>query len=132
MSDAGWIGVDLDGTLAQYPVPITEVGEPIPAMIARVKAWLEQGIEVRIVTARVGQCGRSNSDGVVDDEAFATEQYRMIQEWCVKNIGQALEVTCSKDFMMLELWDDRARRVETNTGVEYNAIIDWEAMRVRS
>ena len=34
----------------------------------------------------------------------------------MKHIGQELEVTCTKDFGMIELWDDRAIRVEKNTG----------------
>ena len=50
-----WIGVDLDGTLAryeQYEGPMS-IGEPIPEMVDRVKAWLAAGREVRIFTARV-------------------------------------------------------------------------------
>ena len=43
MSFSGWIGVDLDGTLAHYDgwKGIEHVGPPIPAMLARVKYWLE-------------------------------------------------------------------------------------------
>lgn len=52
-----WIGVDLDGTLAYYDGWKGEhhIGDPIPEMLDRVKGWLEQGYEVRIVTARVCQ-----------------------------------------------------------------------------
>lgn len=39
-----------------------------------------------------------------------------IQTWCVANGLPALEVTCVKDFGMIELWDDRAVQVEPNTG----------------
>ena len=46
----GWIGVDLDGTLAEYHgwKGSEHIGSPLPAMLARVKTWLEQGIEVRV------------------------------------------------------------------------------------
>lgn len=112
MSSGGWIGVDLDGTLA-YWEPGQEwdgisIGAPIPLMVARVKDWLLHGIEVRIVTARVAG-GDSRTD--------AERQRREIVEWCMKHIGYALPVTASKDFQMIELWDDRAVRVETNTGM---------------
>ena len=51
---AGWIGVDLDGTLAHYGgwVEPERIGQPIAPMVARIKEWLGQGIEVRIFTAR--------------------------------------------------------------------------------
>lgn len=114
---SGWIGVDLDGTLAQYPVPIDTVGEPIPRMVDRIKGWLDEGIEVRIVTARVGACGERNTEGVVDDSAFSTRQHHIIHQWCLKHIGRVLPVTACKDFNMIQLWDDRAVQVETNTGL---------------
>ena len=40
-----WIGVDLDGTLAHYKgwKGRDHIGEPIPAMMQRVKQWLEEG-----------------------------------------------------------------------------------------
>jgi hypothetical protein len=50
----GWIGVDLDGTLAEYHgwVGPEYIGPPIPAMLDRVKLWLEEGRTVKIFTAR--------------------------------------------------------------------------------
>ncbi len=53
----GWIGVDLDGTLARYDgwVGVMHVGDPVPAMLDRVQRWLEQGLDVRIFTARVSR-----------------------------------------------------------------------------
>ena len=35
----GWIGVDLDGTLAMYDgwVGVSHIGEPVPAMLQRVR-----------------------------------------------------------------------------------------------
>ena len=47
-----WIGVDLDGTLAQAdPWQNFEHMKPIPNMMKRVKIWLELGYRVKIVTA---------------------------------------------------------------------------------
>src|SRR5207344_2652938 len=51
----GWIGVDLDGTLAYYDQwrGPEHIGEPVPAMLERVQRWLAEGKDVRIFTARV-------------------------------------------------------------------------------
>ena len=51
----GYIAVDLDGTLAFYDHwrGVEHVGEPIPAMVQRVRQWLSEGKDVRIFTARV-------------------------------------------------------------------------------
>lgn len=99
----GWIGVDLDGTLAQYDgwVDLMHIGDPIPAMVARVKAWVEAGEDIRIFTARAGV-------------SLALD--RRIQDWCELHIGARLPVTNVKDFKTLMIFDDRARQVEFNTG----------------
>ena len=104
-----WIGVDLDGTLAHYGTfqGMDHIGEPVPLMLTRVMEWLEKGIEVRIMTARVAQPSEDHS---IEDAT------RFIEEWCVRHIGQKLPVTCIKDSGMVELWDDRAIRVIKNTG----------------
>jgi len=39
-----------------------------------------------------------------------------IAAWCKLHIGQVLPLTCTKDYGMIELWDDRAVQVEMNTG----------------
>ncbi len=107
----GWIGVDLDGTLAEYNGWVSElhIGEPIPAMAERVRTWISEGREVRIFTARVGKQGRSES--TIDEIRTA------IQNWTEKHLGVRLAVTNEKDYGMVELWDDRAIRVIANTGV---------------
>jgi len=106
---AGWIGVDLDGTLARYDgwKGVEHIGEPVPAMLARVKRWLAEGKDVRIFTARVA----GHRQGLA-----AEETRRYIDEWCLKHLGQTLPVTNIKDFGMIELWDDRAVQVRMNTG----------------
>lgn len=51
----GWIGIDLDGTLAEYDgwKGVEHIGKPIPSMVKRVKEWISEGKDVRIFTARV-------------------------------------------------------------------------------
>lgn len=107
---AGWIGVDLDGTLAQYTgwQGPEHIGEPVPKMLERVKRWLDEGYEVKIFTARMS-----------GPRADITEVERMrtlIENWCEEHLGKRLEVTCIKDYGMIELWDDRAVQVRLNTG----------------
>ena len=102
----GWIGVDLDATLAHYDgwkMSDQPIGEPIPKMVDRVKKWLKEGRTVKIFTARVDR----DVDG---------KQESMIKEWCKEHIGQELEVTNVKTRSMYQLWDDRAIGVQKNTG----------------
>lgn len=114
---SGWIGVDLDGTLAHYSGWTGGgVGDPVPVMADRVRGWLAAGREVRICTARVAETGLPNQVGGFDDETFANAQRAIIQDWTEKHFGVRLQVTASKDFGMVELWDDRAVRVVANTG----------------
>lgn len=105
-----WIAVDLDGTLAEYSGWQGElhIGAPIPAMVARVRAWLDAGREVRIFTARAAGGGRASADPAVIAGT--------IQAWCNEHIGQVLPITATKDYGMIELWDDRAVQVIANTG----------------
>jgi hypothetical protein len=114
---AGWIAVDLDGTLAQYGGwNGGAIGEPIPAMLARVSEWITQGAEVRVFTARVAETGLANEAGEVDDRTFAEAQRELIEQWRERHLGIRLAVTATKDFGMIECWDDRSIRVMTNTG----------------
>ena len=110
--NGGWIGVDLDGTLAHYDgwQGASHVGEPILAMQTRVLKWIAEGQKVRIFTARVSH------DGSPKRVKDALEALHAIQEWSVKHLGVALPVTCTKDYRMTELYDDRAVQVRMNTG----------------
>jgi hypothetical protein len=111
---SGWIGVDLDGTLAEYSgwVNETHIGEPIPGMAFRVRRWLAEGKDVRIFTARVArQFSDQHRDRIESQYAEG-----VIREWCYQHLGRVLPVTCVKDMGMIELWDDRAVRVKANEG----------------
>lgn len=97
----GWIGVDLDGTLAVYPPENGAlIGDAIPGMAERVRKWHKDDIEVRIFTARAG-----SRAGV-----------KQVKAWLKANELPDLMVTNVKDSGMAELWDDRAIRVIRNTG----------------
>lgn len=108
----GWIGVDLDGTLAFYDgfKGSDQIGEPIKPMVERVKGWRAAGREVRIFTARVSL---EHAQGFERDSQLAR---KTIEDWCLKHIGEVLPITCMKDFAMVELWDDRCVQVVPNTG----------------
>ena len=117
-----WIGVDLDGTLATYEkwVAWNVFGNPIEPMVNRIKKWLAEGKEVKIFTARAAFLA---DDGkmvcLVTGNTFNKEMItKAIQDWCDKVIvGWRPEVTATKDFNMIELWDDRAIQVIPNTGI---------------
>lgn len=110
MSGHGWIGVDLDGTLAYYEkwTDHRDIGAPIPAMVERVQRWLAEGKDVRIFTAR--------ANAVMQPLYLFVETCNAIEAWCLKHIGRVLPITNAKDYQMIELWDDRCIQVVTNTG----------------
>ncbi len=116
---AGWMGVDLDGTLAYYDglKGPEYIGDPIPAMVDRVKKWLNEGREVRIFTARVSCTDLVKKDDTRDDAKVAAVARKQIEAWCLMHIGVRLQVTAVKDFGMIELWDDRCVQVQPNAGV---------------
>lgn len=105
----GWIGVDLDKTLAHYDsgdyhrFGATYIGEPIMPMVEFVRALLSQGIEVKVFTARV-------------DGEYNPQVKEAIQNWTEKYLGARLDVTNVKTMDMEVLYDDRAVQVIPNTG----------------
>lgn len=107
MAYNGWIAVDLDGTMVEYDHwrGVEHIGKPIPLMIDRVKQWIAEGQEVRIFTARVG--------GPPEEEKAARP---IIEAWSLETFGVVLEVTCKKDYGMIQQWDDRCVQVIPNTG----------------
>ena len=103
----GWIGVDLDGTLARFDREawfrsgFKYIGDPIPSMLSMVKSALDQGRTVKIFTARA---------------VHGQQAINVIHEWLFRQGLPKLEVTNVKDEEMIELYDDRAVGVIFNTG----------------
>jgi hypothetical protein len=115
ISSHGWVGVDLDGTLATFELgQWPKIGEPVPSILETVEQLLADGREVRIMTARVG--GLFKPDVSVDEYEDAVMQKLLVEKWCHKHLGRALPVTAVKDYDMDLLLDDRAVAVEKNTG----------------
>lgn len=131
----GWIGVDLDGTLAYYDgwKGTEHIGAPIQPMVARVKRWLAEGRDVRIFTARIYGGNVALKQGNPDGEAVrdVAEVRGYIEAWCLEHLGQALPVQNVKDYAMAELWDDRAYRVVLNEGVTATEKLEAENERLR-
>jgi len=109
---SGWIGVDLDGTLAHYDEwrGIEHIGDLVEAMRIRVLRWCADGVEVKIFTARV------------HPEDTREEVIGYIHAWLEKHGMPKLEVTNVKDFGMIELWDDRCVQVIPNLGCPVSPI----------
>ena len=109
----GHILVDFDRTLAHYTswtLNGPTLGNPIPAMVERVRRWVAAGEDVRIFTARAA----ANNPRVGADTVA-------IQDWCREHIGMVLAVTNQKDFQTKAIWDDIAVTVEPNTGWRWSA-----------
>lgn len=96
-----WIGVDLDGTLAEFYKWGDPIGKPVPKMVNRIYRWLAQGKTVKIFTARV---------------SAGKEQVKAVTEWLEQLGLEDLEITNVKDLWMTELYDDKAVQIIINTG----------------
>ena len=94
------IAVDLDGTLAHYDgyKGPQDIGEPIPPMMRRVRQWRKEGQEVIIFTAR------------------SKNSWPYIKRWLRRYGLGDMKVTNIKTPEIMEFYDDRAFRVEFNTG----------------
>lgn len=103
----GWMGVGLDGTLAEWHgwQGIDHIGAPVPSIVTKVKQWLKDEREVRVVTARVNPKWH--------DSDAARE---VIVKWCLDVFDTELPVTCELDPQMVEFWDTRVVRVIANKG----------------
>jgi len=102
MNSSSWIGIDLDGTLAEYNgwEGPEHIGIPIPSMVKILKLLIEKGYNVKIFTAR----------------AYVSTNIPIVKKWLSDNLLPDLEITNIKDFNMILLIDDRCIQVEKNTG----------------
>jgi hypothetical protein len=130
----GWIGVDFDGTLFTFEGDIwvkwNVFGKPIKPMIDRVLLWCAAGVEVRILTARIGlpinmfndpnglyMSMRLSNRCVVSGELYSDDLMQTaIQDHLERHGMPRLPVQCYKGGRMIEFWDDRAIQVVPNTG----------------
>lgn len=129
-----WL-VDLDGTLAHYDgwKGVEHIGDPVPAMLARVKKMLDEGKDVRIFTARIFPLDAYESvttsyipfscpdQGLIDAGNAGT----IIRQWCRKHLGQILPITCRKDRHSVEILDDRATGIVLNRGISQEAFVAY-------
>ena len=102
-----WRAWDLDGTLALYSSwkGIEHIGEPIKPTVDILKSQLEAGEYCKIFTARI-------SSPNIELSAIKAP----IEHWCLKHLGQVLEITNEKDIYCSVIYDDRAIQVIHNTG----------------
>ena len=102
----------MDGTLAanyvtdEVPYDPSRIGEPIVPMVERVRRWLRAGDEVIIFTARMHPSHGTDVELVE----------KAVRAFCVENFGRELEVTCMKCPHVDVFYDDKAVRVERDTG----------------
>lgn len=99
-----WVGVDLDGTLAEWHGWTPDIGKPISRMVEIIKEHLAAGDTVKIFTARAAG----------DQKAYWQAK---IGDWTERVFGQRLEITCQKDSFMTRCYDDRCIQVIDNTGM---------------
>jgi len=104
----GWVGIDLDGTLAVYDKwrGADHIGRPVHKMVRRVIQWHREGKKVKIFTARVSS---NNPSRDISRKA--------IEKWAKEHLGFVPEITAEKDYMCLEIWDDRCVQVVSNLGI---------------
>lgn len=115
----GWVGVDLDGTLAEYNgwVGPHHIGNPIGRMVDRVVQWIKEGREVRVVTARVSPIKADSQECRETIRAWLrVNVYPKCPVWFNEPQQMELVITHEKDHCMVELWDDRCVQVIPNTG----------------
>lgn len=108
MGADAWFGFDLDGTLAHYDhwAGPTHIGDPVPAMVAKVKELLKGGATVKVFTARASE---------PDPQTLAHIEVA-VGDWTERHCGKRLQMTCKKDYNMVALYDDRAIQIVPNEG----------------
>lgn len=100
-----WIGVDLDGTLAEFNgwKGPEHIGPPIPHVVDCVRYLMTKlNFDVRVFTSR----------------AEVPEQVKPIRTWLIaQGLPADMPITCTKHRGLLALIDDRSIGVKFNTGV---------------
>ena len=109
-----WVGVDLDGTLAEYHgwVSPTHIGEPVENIVNLVQHLMANGYEVKVFTARMATPWVHQQTMIRD----------AIKSWTKEHVGRELDSTCVKNPSCLAIFDDSAFSVEGNSGT----IAGWD------
>lgn len=106
------IYVDFDATLNIYNGwNGGAIGPPVDAMVQRVKRAHAAGHKIVIFTARLAEAFQNRDPAQVAAVAMP------IKVWCLNTLGFNPMITCIKGIDATEFWDDRAVRVEANTGL---------------
>ena len=93
-----WIGVDLDGTLAEElpgAFDPEKIGEPRKSMLRLVRLWLRKGKKVKLFTARAAE----------------PKHIPPIEVWLKKH-DLDIEITNEKDPGCTQIWDNIAHEVD--------------------
>lgn len=100
---------DFDGTLAfeMHPYDRLKAGPPVPKMLALVKKWIKDGEQIVIFTSRVCTATHTNLE--------LKYARKLISAWCKHYLGKTFPITAEKH-PQFEIWDNKAHRVQTNTG----------------
>lgn len=106
-----WIGVDLDGTLAEYHgwKGPENIGAPIQPILERVKRILAEGevIDNRLV----------RKVKIFTSRASIPSQVPPVQKWLREQGLNGVEITCIKDIGCVLVLDDRCEYIVSNTGM---------------
>lgn len=120
-----WIGVGYEGVLVKRRPWFNDQDHAIPAMIDRVKGWLDEGRDIRIV-ANLEPLNRCVEPGAlrimhgawVDNakEERCWLYVASIRLFCVRHFNVVLPITNVIDAKMRCLWDCKCEQVEPDTG----------------
>ena len=105
-----WYGFDLDGTVAEHLGwhGYGHIGKPIRPIVYLMKQLHENGEDVRLFTARIGEAK-------TDEEKERI--IKPIEDWCYEHLGFMPRITNEKDSDMLAIFDDRSKQVVKNKGI---------------
>jgi hypothetical protein len=86
-----WVGFDFDGVLVEFPGPGEPYGRDIPTMVNLLRLFIENGRQVKILSARAGNPASK----------------AIVQDWLeYHNID--IQITDKKDFSLACIIDDLA------------------------
>lgn len=121
-----WTGFDFDGTLVTYEhwVSPKHIGSNIDSVLSKMQSILDSGNRVKIFTARIYPISSVTLEGEIEhllsnieqniDQAI--EAANTVMEWCCRQFGHPIEITCVKDFACIAYYDDIAIQVKKNFG----------------